>query len=396
MNKRLLARAGALLGAAVLSAGLVVAVGAPAQAASLGDVTLSQTSGTVTDTPIFASATTAKCPTGYGENANLRIGRPGGPYSNLAVALGGGGYDQNPITINPNRSFSTAIGGAPAAGEWWIVVECYSLTEGRHVDEFRTSIQVTGNTWRVPVAEDTTTSLAVSPASPVSQGTEVTLTATVSPATATGTVEFRRGASSLGTATVSGGKAVLATTALPVGTFSLSAAFTPADATAYKPSASGATSFQVTAAAGAITAPVEIIADVAPGAFSLVVANPTASLTGGTVGGTAAGKLPAVTVTDLRGTNVGWDLTGQLEDFTLGANTIANSNLTWTPSAAKTSGSGAVTAGAAADLGDTRTLCSANSGASAGVFTCGADLNLTIPDNVPPGEYSATLTLTLA
>ncbi|MFE9651897.1 Ig-like domain repeat protein [Micromonospora sp. NPDC006431] len=396
MNKRLLARAGALLGAAVLSAGLVIAVGAPAQAASLGDVTLSQTSGTVTDTPIFASATTAKCPTGYGENANLRIGRPGGPYSNLAVALGGGGYDQNPITINPNRSFSTAIGGAPAAGEWWIVVECYSLTEGRHVDEFRTSIQVTGNTWRVPVAEDTTTSLAVSPASPVSQGTEVTLTATVSPATATGTVEFRRGASSLGTATVSGGKAVLSTTALPVGTFSLSAAFTPADATAYKPSASGATSFQVTAAAGAITAPVEIIADVAPGAFSLDVANPTASLTGGTVGGTAAGELPAAKVTDLRGTNVGWDLTGQLEDFTLGANTIANSNLTWTPSAAKTSGSGAVTAGAAADLGDTRTLCSATSGASAGVFTCGADLNLTIPDNVPPGEYSATLTLTLA
>ncbi|MEU5721308.1 Ig-like domain repeat protein [Micromonospora sp. NPDC047738] len=396
MNKRLLARAGALLGAAVLSAGLVVAVGAPAQAASLGDVTLSQTSGTVTDTPIFASATTAKCPTGYGENANLRIGRPGGPYSNLAVALGGGGYDQNPITINPNRSFSTAIGGAPAAGEWWVVVECYSLTEGRHVDEFRTSIQVTGNTWRVPVAEDTTTSLAVSPASPVSQGTEVTLTATVSPATATGTVDFRRGASSLGTATVSGGKAVLSTTALPVGTFSLSAAFTPADATAYKPSASSATSFQVTAAAGAITAPVEIIADVAPGAFSLDVANPTASLTGGTVGGTAAGKLPAAKVTDLRGTNVGWDLTGQLEDFTLGANTIANSNLAWTPSAAKTSGSGAVTAGAAADLGDTRTLCSANSGASAGVFTCGADLNLTIPDNVPPGEYSATLTLTLA
>ncbi|MFI7209878.1 Ig-like domain repeat protein [Micromonospora maritima] len=396
MNKRVLARAGALLGAAVLSAGLVVAVSAPAQAASLGEVTLSQTSGTVTDTPMFASATTAKCPTGYGENANLRIGRPGGPYSNLAVALGGGGYDQAPVTINPNRSFSTAIGGAPAAGEWWVVMECYSLTEGRNADEFRTSIQVTGTTWRVPVAENTTTSLAVSPASPVTQGTEVTLTATVAPAAATGTVEFRRGTSVLGTAPVSSGVATLSTTALPVGTFSLSAAFTPADATSYKPSTSTGTSFQITAAAGAITAPVEIIADVAPGAFSLAVASPTASLTGGTVGGTATGALPTATVTDLRGTNVGWNLTGQLEDFTLGADTIANSNLGWTPSAAKTSGSGAVTAGAAADLGDTRTLCSAASGASAGTFTCGAGLKLSIPDNVPPGEYSATLTLTLA
>ncbi|MET7949684.1 Ig-like domain repeat protein [Micromonospora sp. NPDC005324] len=396
MNKRVLARAGALLGAAVLSAGLLVVVGAPAQAASLGEVTLSQTSGSVTTTPIFTSATSPKCPTGFGENANLRIGRPGGPYSNLAVALGGGGFDEAPVTISPNRSFSTAIGGAPAAGEWWVVMECYSLTEGRNVDEFRTSIQVTGSTWRVPVAENTTTSLVVNPASPVSQGTEVALTATVAPATATGTVEFRRGSSVLGTAPVSGGSATFATTALPVGTFALSAAFTPADATAYKPSTSTATSFQITAAQGAITAPVEIVTDIAPGAFSLAVASPTTSLTGGTVGGTATGALPAATVTDLRGTNVGWTLTGQLEDFTLAANTIANSKLSWTPSAAKTSGSGAVTAGAGADLGDTRTLCTAASGSSAGVFTCGADLKLSIPDDVPPGEYSATLTLTLA
>ncbi|MBY8871935.1 Ig-like domain repeat protein [Micromonospora sp. PLK6-60] len=396
MNKRVLARAGAFAGSVMLAAGLVVGVSAPAQAASLGEVSLSQTSGSVTDTPIFASATTAACPTGYGENANLRIGRPGGPYSNLAVALGGGGYDQAPITINPNRSFSTAIGGAPAAGEWWVVMECYSLTEGRNADEFRTSITVTGNTWRVPVAENTTTSLAVSPASPVSQGTEVTLTATVAPAAATGTVEFRRGSSVLGTAPVTNGTATFATTALPVGTFALSAAFTPADATAFKPSASTATSFQITAAQGAITAPVEIIADVEAGAFSLAVASPTATLTGGTVGGTATGALPTATVTDLRGTNVGWDLTGQLEDFTLGADTIASSKLSWNPSAAKTSGSGAVTAGAAADLGDTRTLCSAAPNASAGTFTCGAGLRLSIPDDVAPGEYSATLTLTLA
>ncbi|MDG4795286.1 Ig-like domain repeat protein [Micromonospora sp. WMMD1082] len=407
MNKRVLARAGSLLGALALSTGVLVGIAAPAQAASLGEVEISQSSGLVTDTPIFASGSSAPCPQGYGENANLRVGRPGGPYSNLAPVLGGGGFDDpgelpdGKITVNPNRSFQTALGAAPGNGEWWVVMECYSLTEGRHTDEFRTSIVVSGNTWRIPIAENTTTSLAVNPASPVEQGTEVTLTATVaaetSPASAiAGTVEFRRGASVLGTAPVTDGTATFSTTALPVGTFGLSAAFVPADATAFKASTSTAVSYQVTATAGAITAPVEIIADVAPGAFTLVVASPAAELAGGTVGGTAAGSLPTATVTDLRGTNVGWDVTGQLEDFTLGTDTIPNSNLSWTPAAAKTGGSGAVTAGAAADLGEARTLCSAVSGSSAGEFTCDAGLSLTIPDNVPPGEYTATLTLTLA
>ncbi|WBB65469.1 Ig-like domain repeat protein [Micromonospora sp. WMMD812] len=401
MKQRMFARAGALLGAMVLSAGMIAIVSSPAQAASLGPVNISQTSGLVTDTPMFASGNTALCPTGYGENANLRVGKEGPPFSNLAPVLGGGGYDdpaENPngITINPNRSFQTALGRAPEQGVWWIVMECYSLTEGRHDDEFRTAIVVEGNTWRVPIAEDTTTALAVTPASPVEQGTEVTFTATVTPADAVGTVEFRRGASVVGTAPVNNGTATFSTTALPIGTFNLSAAFVPTDATKFKPSASAATSYEIKAGDGVITAPVEIIADVAPGAFTLAVASPTTQLAGGTVGGAATGDLPTATVTDLRGTNVGWNLTGQLEDFTLAANTIPNSNLSWTPAAAKTSGSGAVTAGAAADLGDTRTLCSATSGSSAGTFTCGADLSLAIPDNVPPGEYSATLTLTLA
>ncbi|MGN9911056.1 hypothetical protein ACTMTJ_26210 [Phytohabitans sp. LJ34] len=42
------------------------------------------------------------------------------------------------MTVEPNRSFATAVGAAPAAGEWWIVVQCFSLTEGKHVDEFVT------------------------------------------------------------------------------------------------------------------------------------------------------------------------------------------------------------------------------------------------------------------
>ncbi|GAA1842425.1 Ig-like domain repeat protein [Asanoa iriomotensis] len=398
MSKRVFARAAALLGAVTLSAGVLAGIASPAQAASLGGVTLSQQSGSVNDTPMFASGSSAACPAGFGENAGLRVGRPGGPYSNLAVPLGGGGYDEAPVTIAPNRSFTTALGGtAPAAGEWWVIVECYSLTEGRHVDEFQTAIVVTGDQWRVPVAEDTTTALTVAPAGGIERGQEATFTANVTPNTAAGTVEFKRGSTVIGSAPVTGGVATFATTALPVGTYQFTAAFTPTDATAFKPSVSTASSFTITpGTAAGPTADVEILAPIDPGAFSLAVAAPTASLTGGVVGGKANGALPKATVVDLRGTNTGWALTGQLEDFAQGTNTIANSNLSWTPSAAKVSGSGAVTAGAGADLGDARTLCSAASGASAGTFTCDAGLELTIPDNVAPGEYAATLTLTLA
>ncbi|MEV7228167.1 Ig-like domain repeat protein [Polymorphospora sp. NPDC051019] len=397
MSKRVLARAVALLGAAALAGGVLVGVAGPAQAASLGEVQLSQTSGNVNDTPMFATAGSAACPTGYGENAGLRVGRPGGPYSNLGRPLGGGGFDAAPVSIEANRSFTTALGGtAPAAGEWWVIVECFSLTEGRHPDEYRTAIVVTGDTWRIPVAEATSTALAVVPASPVEQGTEVTLTATVTPNTATGTVEFRRGASVIGSAPVSAGTATLTTTALPVGTHALTAAFVPSDATVFGASTSSSTSFTIQPGDDVITKQQEIIADVAPGAFTLDLAGDTAILTGGSVGGTATGALQGATVTDLRGSNAGWDLTGQLADFVGPDATIAGGNLSWTPSASKTSGSGAVTAGTAADLGDTRTLCSSAAGASAGVFACGADLDLAIPDNVAPGEYKATLTLTLA
>src|SRR6201991_4873217 len=157
MSKRVFARAAALLGAAALAAGVLAVVASPAQAASLGEVTLSQQSGSVNDTPIFASATSPACPTGYGENAALRVGRPGGPYNNLAGALGGGGFDEAPVVVESNRSFTTALGGvAPASGEWWAIIECYSLTEGRHPDEFRTSIVVTGDQWRIPGAGPTT------------------------------------------------------------------------------------------------------------------------------------------------------------------------------------------------------------------------------------------------
>ncbi|GGR87267.1 hypothetical protein GCM10010169_34390 [Micromonospora fulviviridis] len=71
----------------------------PAQAAPLGGFRLSATNGTVDASPIFTSASTsAPCPAGFGRNAQLREGPPGGPYSNLARPMTDGGYDQRAVT----------------------------------------------------------------------------------------------------------------------------------------------------------------------------------------------------------------------------------------------------------------------------------------------------------
>ena len=85
----------------------------------------------------------------------------------------------------------------------------------------------------------TTTTLATS-GSPSVVGASVTLTATVTPSAATGTVTFLDGATSLGTGTLSGGVATLSTSALSVGTHSLTVSY--GGGGAYLGSVSGAVS----------------------------------------------------------------------------------------------------------------------------------------------------------
>ncbi len=117
-------------------------------------------------------------------------------------------------------------------------------------------IQVTGSTWSViypaPVLTSTTTTLAVSPTSPQVAGVTETLTATVNPS-APGTVQFENGGVAIDSpVTVSGGTASTTTTALPVGTDSLSAVFSPAAFSAYSGS-TGTASLTVTTPPAAAT-----------------------------------------------------------------------------------------------------------------------------------------------
>ncbi|WP_281896559.1 HtaA domain-containing protein [Micromonospora humidisoli] len=158
--------------------------------------------------------------------------------------------------------------------------------------------------------------------------------------------------------------------------------------------------------AGGGDADQQITATVTGGALTLGVAGATVALPAVSNGQVTTGALNAATVADLRGTNAGWSLVGQVSDFasTTGG-TIAADNLGWTPSATVgTDGlagtPGVVTPGApaapGAGLGTARALCTSATGASNGTFTCGAELQLGVPASALAGDYSAVLTLTLS
>lgn len=90
---------------------------------------------------------------------------------------------------------------------------------------------------------------------------------------------------------------------------------------------------------GGSSAQQQILADVAAGPLILSVAGDTVQLTQSAPNGdgtyqTATGALNTATVSDLRGTNAGWNLVGQVSDFTGDVGTIGAENLGWTPSAA--------------------------------------------------------------
>ena len=99
-------------------------------------------------------------------------------------------------------------------------------------------------------ATSTSTALSASPSTTAVQGVSVTLTATITPSAAAGTVTFKNGGSTLGTGMVSGGVATLATSALPVGSLTLTAEFASSNTGAYTNSTSSGLSYTVTASGG--------------------------------------------------------------------------------------------------------------------------------------------------
>ncbi|GGV88685.1 hypothetical protein GCM10015535_40470 [Streptomyces gelaticus] len=122
----------------------------------------------------------------------------------------------------------------------------------------------------------------------------------------------------------------------------------------------------------------------------------------GTGSGVQRSRLNRVEVEDARGVDSGWSLTATLTGFTSAdGGTIPAGAVRWTPRCAAQHGSvGVPVAGSPAALGSgAASLCRMDPDGSrpftGGRFDADADLTLTVPGFTRPGDYSATLTLTL-
>ena len=161
----------------------------------------------------------------------------------------------------------------------------------------RINLSGSGNT---PPAQPADTTVTVTATSPAYAGQNVTLTAAVVGGTATpgGTVQFEVGGTALGPAqTLTNGVATYTTSAFPVGTTDVSAAYTPSDVTQWNPS-TGTLGLNVQAAPQSGAIPLTTSAPQA-GSFALTVGTAdTVNLT--TSGSTAAGATTPIVVSDTR------------------------------------------------------------------------------------------------
>jgi hypothetical protein len=154
-------------------------------------------------------------------SATTQVGQA---YSQTNVASGGTtayGYTVSagslPAGTSLNASSGTVSGTPTTAGAF-----SYSIKVTDSGGTPQTATRVVSGT--IAPATTTTTSLTSS-VNPSLLGQSVTLTATVAPASATGTVTFKDGAATLGTGTLAGGTASLSTSALTLGAHTLTAAY---------------------------------------------------------------------------------------------------------------------------------------------------------------------------
>jgi len=181
----------------------------------------------------------------------------------------------------------------------------------------------------------------------------------------------------------------------------------PSSANANKPPAPLSVSFGyepvVTPPGGVVQ---HITTEVLGGGLSISVADDSVTLPSPTLASdgsilVTSGAINPVTVIDLRASGAGWNVQGQVGDFTGTAGTIAGSGLGWTPNVVSQSAGQSVTAGSAVSAGvagglsSSSVLGSSTAGASRGTAVLGAGLELKVPTTTPPGTYTATLTLTV-
>jgi len=401
------------IGVAVAGASLLGTASAYASVAVLGTdhgaVSLTPGNGNMSVTPTYS--TTEGCPTGFQGSGTLELVGPttGDGFDILAninnsVAAPFSGTFNNPLSLE--NSVFPDIDGTTSE----IVIKCTASASGQGASEFvmdtfltvsqdGTTYTTSGTAPSGPVA--TTTTLTAS--SPAFAGENVTLTATVSPANATGTVVFMNGATAINStpATVTGGVATTTTQFATAGAESLTAVYTPTTGTSFVTS-TGSLSLTVSpppANSGAIPLAVSVPTT---GTFTLTV--DTADTVNLTVAGlTGTGATTAIGVSDTRNTYPGWSVSGQDGAWTgtgtAAGGTFSGNQLGWAPT--DTALAPGVTLGspvtaANPGLGTTAaTLASVHAGLGNGfgTSTLGANLSLVIPPTAPAGPYTSGLTI---
>lgn len=270
-------------------------------AAPTGSLSFSPATGS--DTTAMVVTTSAACPASA---TNLQVivtgtGFPAAPTGINAVgnspisaypvdATSGG----HVVALSDTFADFAAQQTPPAqlSGQYDFDLFCRGNISKTHLADFTGSIVFTKNASTgaltyalVQQAQTTTTAIGASPASPVDSATPVTFTAVVSPATATGTVQFFDGATAIGspTAVDANGMATLTQT-LSAGSHNVTAAFT-GSSPAISGSTSSALPYTVTQAAATATSTALVISPASATAADDVTLSATVSAASGTPAG---------------------------------------------------------------------------------------------------------------
>ena len=242
-----------LTGALVVGVGVAGIVG---PAAASGPGTAYVTPGAGNPVTTLTVNTTALCPAGD-TNGDVTVSGSGitthtiiAPNSALPTA-GSAGYLLQ-LTETLSTFASEQSPPATLSGAYVFSFNCFATATSLSPDESFTGtimFQGSGND-STNTYTNTATTLAASPSGSAASGSNVTFTATMSPANAAGQVQFMDGTTDLGApVTVSGGQAVYETSALVAGSHSLTATFGPlaSDSSgSWGPSASAALPYTIT------------------------------------------------------------------------------------------------------------------------------------------------------
>lgn len=429
------ALAGLMLGTLTAAAALAPAL--PASASDddpnrIGSLIVAPTSGTLTDGGKWTSVSTAAgqiCPAGFRSRSFLHAFKDGLSDFDVWQSIGAGARPTNyplsdgttlgivatdtTISRNGDYAWSSTWAGNSAdpllvpPGLYELRHTCQAGSNYAFTDKYYAAwFQVNEDrTWQIVDGPAQKTATTTSVVASGTTSTAVTLTATVSPAEATGTVTFKNGGTAIGDpVAVTGGAASVQVSGL-----------SPSTAYEFTADYSGDSSHQPSSGSASVTTPAVVAADTAtatatvtvpvaasqaPTGLKISVEPGAVTLTGPAERAagqawTATGQLGNVTVNDDRqdATSGAWTLNGKSSAFTSGTNTIAASNLGWTPSKVTGPGSAGATA---TDLSSDKPLAAGTATTDPNAATTvGAGLTLVVPATAANGAYTATLTLTL-